>query len=1236
MVLWKICCVCFLSSFAGSYFQPVLVVASESNSRTLEIIKEGTDVPQDGAKVIRLNWDTSNVENSINRSSTRITTFPRAGKLYQYDESKRDEKGDQLNGFTTKVFSWASKVVRFSSQNSTCESDCQSWNNSACQCKLDEGSASQILGAPDVYPRYEETDKGWTPGGADDGMEFIELEFPFEMYINGLELYEVFKPGAVYRISTTSKYEDDTFVHCTKPGVSDISECSEDSNWQTLWSKPRELLMIGNEKAQIFEPPICLRKEKTKIIRIDLDTSMVPGFNSYDAMKLTGTLEFPPGLIKDSQNRLVYLPREGIHGSEEVSFFSAECFSEGAVRNHKLEIEIPDSGKFSSSAFYEENLFLFSQSNQEVKETIDFSPALYLIQEVLGVEPSNMRGELIHVDVNVSGVETGLQFDNISLDQPEISLLIEANNYLKLEFWLTDSSSNLTFRLQYTFIPCENGETTINVDGEEFCSKEDSSLTPQLIILGYVATGLSYGLSVFFLLWIIRNRNDKLVKVSQAEFLVLICIGAMISSSTLIAFQPSINEDTDRASIGCRIAPFLYTIGWVLMYSSLSAKTFRLYKIMRNNENGKPKIVSFWSTIPIVLVALIVDLVIVITLTYVNPLEYEIGEEVYDYDTMTSSVQSGQCMTKSSEPRFWAFALALIGFHLFLLVTTRFLLMKVQKMKDRYQESKYISIAMGLVFEALVVGFPLLIAVKDMVVLDHILSMIIIVLHDIGFLCFIFIPKVLSQRKGSSDNADREESLILASLQKISAISLDEEMMNGEPKNTQGGLGRIIRDRISTKNTIRFVLKEFAGMDDDSIGEGYERAPLSKNSSRTAISQNDENLYIPPEFQQLTQKNALFQLLSWTSLKHWDFNIFDISTITGGHPLLFVGWAILGSPYSQYSMAKACGQDDVTVEDFRGYKFMKSNLKIPMKTLCDYLRAIESDYNPEIPFHNAIHAADVLQSLHALIQMKGNVFEATTDDLFSILLAAAVHDVNHPGKNNAFQVNARTSLALVYNDRSVLENRHASHAFARMLGVNADKPDSQAARNDDLNPLQNLPLKHFLAIRAKMVEAILRTDMSVHFQCVKMVQGIVVSHKNHEGKYKGEAAWIILQYMLHVADISNPTKSDPLFKLWMERCLEEFFAQGDLEAKMGLPISPNCDRNTTEKADSQIGFIKFIILPAYEALGVIIPEVQKRIIPQIQSNLVYWEGEQIEESTSLHLSAKMDTGNQSDPCARIA
>lgn len=46
--------------------------------------------------------------------------------------------------------------------------------------------------------------------------------------------------------------------------------------------------------------------------------------------------------------------------------------------------------------------------------------------------------------------------------------------------------------------------------------------------------------------------------------------------------------------------------------------------------------------------------------------------------------------------------------------------------------------------------------------------------------------------------------------------------------------------------------------------------------------------------------------------------------------------------------------------------------------------------------------------------------------------------------------------------------------------------------------------------------------------------------------------------------------------------LEEFFRQGDKERDLGLPFSPLCDRNNTLVAESQIGFIEFIVEPSMQ------------------------------------------------------
>ncbi len=39
-----------------------------------------------------------------------------------------------------------------------------------------------------------------------------------------------------------------------------------------------------------------------------------------------------------------------------------------------------------------------------------------------------------------------------------------------------------------------------------------------------------------------------------------------------------------------------------------------------------------------------------------------------------------------------------------------------------------------------------------------------------------------------------------------------------------------------------------------------------------------------------------------------------------------------------------------------------------------------------------------------------------------MLIASVCHDLDHPGVNNKFLVATNSELALLYNDRSVLEN----------------------------------------------------------------------------------------------------------------------------------------------------------------------------------------------------------------------
>jgi hypothetical protein len=538
------------------------------------------------------------------------------------------------------------------------------------------------------------------------------------------------------------------------------------------------------------------------------------------------------------------------------------------------------------------------------------------------------------------------------------------------------------------------------------------------------------------------------------------------------------------------------------------------------------------------------------------------------------------------------------------------------------------------------------------------------------------IPRELIELQSTRGDMDDDLTLGIDTLDYGSLQDLNTRgRSNGVPTEIKQSNLRASQHSIAMRRNSNFILQEYGGVkngatllddwsessavsfDDDPLLHGSAKEdtlvgdptapapeilqPQSNPVVATAV-EKESRLFCPPEFKNLAMEDKLElkRMLSWGSINEWGFDIFRLHEITKGHPLLFMGWAILGAPYSQQAMASEVGLYD-QMDASEGYKFIDL-LNIPPDKLCNYVRTIESDYNSENPYHNAIHAADVLQSLHSLIQMaqEEEFMQGSSHiNLFSILLASIVHDTAHPGTTNAFHVQLKSELAVMYNDRSVLENWHAAHAFARMLDLDLRQDpmiDGNVTKSfhDDMNAKNNVLCKatpeQFRTIRKQVIDAVLHTDMTSHFESVNAAKGMLLeAAEDEDGMESEDRTWRLLMYMLHLADISGQAKEAPLFLKWTDRCMNEFFKQGDEELRLGLPISPNCDRNTTIPSVSQMGFIQFVIEPAFQVLGNYIPFVQEQVVPIIQKNLEYWANQQKNTQTEPAKQGKLETLSES-------
>ena len=125
-----------------------------------------------------------------------------------------------------------------------------------------------------------------------------------------------------------------------------------------------------------------------------------------------------------------------------------------------------------------------------------------------------------------------------------------------------------------------------------------------------------------------------------------------------------------------------------------------------------------------------------------------------------------------------------------------------------------------------------------------------------------------------------------------------------------------------------------------------------------------------------------------------------------------------------------------------------SRLMIDRRALDSFVQLFSHGHRGANPYHNAMHAADVLQTAVAICIKSELMPKMAIFDVFNLSVACAIHDYNHPGVTNKFLVATGDELALRYNDFAPLENFHAAAAFmdVRERGIDLFKGYSDVGK----------------------------------------------------------------------------------------------------------------------------------------------------------------------------------------------
>ena len=130
-------------------------------------------------------------------------------------------------------------------------------------------SAKQMLGEPDFYPDYGDSGRAWAPAHQNAGLQWVELGFAEAVYVERVDIYETFNPGAIVKVE---------LVDTT-------------GRWHLIWEGTEG--RGGTAGARVFSVKNGIVTVPCARVRITIDTDSVSGWNEIDAVSITGSYTSP-------------------------------------------------------------------------------------------------------------------------------------------------------------------------------------------------------------------------------------------------------------------------------------------------------------------------------------------------------------------------------------------------------------------------------------------------------------------------------------------------------------------------------------------------------------------------------------------------------------------------------------------------------------------------------------------------------------------------------------------------------------------------------------------------------------------------------------------------------------------------------------------------------------------------------------------------------------------------------
>lgn len=262
---------------------------------------------------------------------------------------------------------------------------------------------------------------------------------------------------------------------------------------------------------------------------------------------------------------------------------------------------------------------------------------------------------------------------------------------------------------------------------------------------GIALMAIAFATTAAFVSWVYFYRNTRIVKVMQPIFLLTVCFGVFILSSSIIPMSLDDGVISEKScDIACMAVPWLVSMGFTVSFSALFSKLWRINKLFNGKQGFRRIVVTEKDVLAPFAVLFVLNLVFLMTWTFADPLQWErqpVGDE--DWNTFGSCVGGTVSIVMSG-------LLGVVDLGaLFLACSQAY---QARNISDEFSESKYIGIAIYGWLQIIIVGLPIIFLIdRGNPTAKYFLQVALIFIVSMSMLLIIFVPAFVNFRRQSAE-----------------------------------------------------------------------------------------------------------------------------------------------------------------------------------------------------------------------------------------------------------------------------------------------------------------------------------------------------------------------------------------------------------------------------------------------------------------------------------------------------